>query len=121
VARVLIVEDEYIFALGLETMLQSLGFSPCAVARSAAQAVSFTRARRPDIVIMDVNLAGEVDGIAAAREIAAEHRCPLIFLTAYTDEATVNRMLSVSPAAIIRKPGTPEALVSAIHKALPRA
>ena len=87
--RILIVEDERIVALNLRQQLTKFGYdAPVAVA-SGAQALQSIEESRPDLVLMDINIEGPIDGIATAASIAPEYRIPVIYLTAYSEDETL--------------------------------
>lgn len=117
-ARVLVVEDEAIAALDLEMLLEDLGYEPCGVAASAPEAVRLADATRPDLVLMDVRLAGGTDGVDAAIEIHRRHGVPVVFLTAHSDPATLERVRSANPRAILAKPYSRSQLAEALARSL---
>ena len=90
-SRILIVEDEAIVALDLEGRLARMGYEAVGRATSGEDAIALALAHRPDLVLMDIRLSGEMDGISAADEIRRSIRAPVIFLTAYSEDATLNR------------------------------
>ena len=100
--RALIVEDEYLFAMSLTVDMQALGFDTCDVAATAQDAFLQAMKDPPDIVLMDVNLEGGREGIEAARWLCD---VPVVFVTAYTDPDTVERIHQQVPdAPVIAKP-----------------
>ena len=82
-ARILIVEDERIVQLDLETRLKRIGHLVVGVTSRGDEAIARARELKPDLVIMDVRLEGAMDGIEAARQIRAEQGTPVIYVTAY--------------------------------------
>jgi len=88
--RVLIAEDETIIRLDLRAQLEQLGYAVCAEARNGSEAVELARKLAPDVVILDVKMAGG-DGIDAARRIRDERWFPILLLTAYSDRGLVTR------------------------------
>lgn len=102
--RVLVVEDESIVARDLELTLQGLGYRVCAIARTGEEAIAEAEAHKPDVVLMDIRLHGEMDGIEAARRIRQRSAVPIVFLTAYADEGTLERAASVDPYGYVLKP-----------------
>ncbi len=102
--RILIVEDEAITALDLKHQLTSLGYEIAGVADTAEDAVRMAKERKPDLVLMDIRLAGELDGIVAASAIRGSDDLPIVFLTAHSDQTTVARALAASPFGYILKP-----------------
>lgn len=102
--KIIIVEDESIIALDVENMLKSLGYSVPAVLNKGEEAVKKSEEIRPDLVLMDINLKGETDGIKAAEIIHNELHIPVIYLTAYSDDETLERARNTSPYGYIPKP-----------------
>lgn len=117
---VLIVEDEGIVALHLERQIQAAGFQVASVCISGEQAVSKTEDLQPDLVLMDVHLDGQMDGIEAARTIRERWRIPVVFITAYADEATLARARTVLPYGYLVKPFKPLELNATLAVALAR-
>ena len=102
--RVLVVEDEAIVALNLQTQLERLGYQVVDVVGSGDAAVRRARALRPDVVLMDIELEGEMDGVDAATEIRSSLDIPLVYITAYADDATLQRAKLTEPFGYIIKP-----------------
>ncbi len=117
-ARLLIVEDEHIVALDLRVTLEELGYQVVGIATSAAAAHAAAHRERPDLVLMDVRLKGDVDGIQIASLLRAELNVPVVFLTANADADTRQRALKTAPGGFLHKPFTEQALHSAIEVAL---
>ncbi|MBN2873973.1 MAG: EAL domain-containing protein [Spirochaetales bacterium] len=116
--RVLIVEDEKIIAIDLQRRLERFGYSVVGMAGEGDEAVKLALELEPDIILMDIMLAGEMDGVAAARAIKAVKDIPFIFLTAYTDEKTLERAKEVQPYGYILKPFKERELYTTIDIAL---
>jgi diguanylate cyclase (GGDEF)-like protein/PAS domain S-box-containing protein len=116
--RILIVEDEKIIALDLQRRLERFGFSVVGMAASGPEAVDLAKDREPDIILMDIRLEGEMDGIEASKQIRAKFAIPVIFLTAYTDEKTLDRAKEVEPFGYILKPFKERELYTTIDIAL---
>ena len=113
--RALIVEDEPLFAMGLAADMQALGFDTCDLAADGQNAFLQAMEDPPDIVLMDVNLEGGREGIEAARWLREVCDIPIIFITAYTDRDTVERIHEQVPdAPVIAKPLYRERLASAV-------
>ena len=113
--RALIVEDEPLFAMGLAVDMQALGFDTCDVAATAQDAFLQAMEDPPDIVLMDVNLEGGREGIEAARWLREVCDIPVVFVTAYTDRDTLERIHEQVPdAPVIAKPLYRERLASAV-------
>ena len=91
---ILVVEDEKISSMLLEHFLSQLGCDICATASTGEEAIQRAEASQPDLIIMDVGLKGDMNGIEAAHVICQRHQIPILFLTAYTyEEISKNRML----------------------------
>ena len=103
-ARVLIVEDEGIVSRDLHQSLVRLGHSVCGSSATGADAVVQAERTRPDIILMDIRLRAEMDGIDAARLIRDKQDVPIVFLTAYADRETLTRAASVGPYGYVLKP-----------------
>ncbi|MCX7025667.1 MAG: ATP-binding protein [Spirochaetes bacterium] len=103
-SSILIVEDETIVALDMRLKLESLGYVVTGLAATGEQAIASVREKLPGLVLMDVKLKGDVDGIATAEVIRAEQDVPIVFVTAFTDETTLDRAKRVSPYGYIVKP-----------------
>jgi CheY-like chemotaxis protein len=116
--KILIVEDEKIIALDLQRRLERFGYSVVGMAADGAEAISLAKDRSPDIILMDIMLAGGLDGIEAAKLIRSKYGIPVIFLTAYTDEKTLERAKEVEPAGYILKPFKERELYTTIDIAL---
>ncbi len=101
---VAIVEDEAMIAMLLGEMLSREGYEIVCQAATPDEAVSCIRAHHPEIILMDVNLGTEKDGIDAAMEIRNFSDASIIFITAYSDESTTHRAAPVGPKAFLTKP-----------------
>lgn len=119
--RVLIVEDEKIIALDLQRRLEKFGYSVVALAATAEEAVAAAAEYMPDIVLMDIMLGGERDGVDAAMEIKNTLPIPVVFLTAYADERTVERAKRAQPVGYVLKPFKERELQTTIEIALYKA
>ena len=117
---ILIVEDEQIVALDIQQMLQGLGYDAFAIAATADDALARARTRRPDLVLMDIRIKGERDGIETADVLRERFLTPVVFLTAHADEGTLNRAKKVEPLGYLVKPVKLQELHSAIELALYR-
>ena len=117
-AQILIVEDRKVTARHLQTSLKSLGYvADCTVA-TGEEAVVKAHELRPDVIILDVMLAGEMDGIEAAEQIRSEMDIPIVFLTAYADDRIVERAKNTEPFGYLLKPFRIEELRIAIEMAI---
>ncbi len=117
-ARILIVEDENIVVLELKDRLRTLGYTVAGVASSAEKAIVQTKEVRADLVLMDIRLKGSMDGVEAAEQIRARYDIPVVFLTAYSDEATLQRVKITEPFGYLVKPLDERELRSTIEMAL---
>ena len=118
IAAILIVEDENIVALDMKMRLESLGYRVMGVVDSGAAALEFLSTSTPDLVLMDIKLKGNVDGIETARLARERLDVPIIFVTAFTDEQTLDRAKLASPYGYIVKPFHERELRIAIELAL---
>lgn len=116
--RVMVVEDESIVALEIEDRLRRLGYTVCAVIPSGEKAIEIARETQPDLILMDIYLAGKIDGIEAAEAIKRHKDIPIIFLTAYSDPSTVERAKQIGPFAYLVKPFDENQLRTSIEIAL---
>lgn len=102
--KVLLAEDESITALQIKNKLKSWNFDVVAVASSGEDAIKLALEKKPDIVLLDIVLKGKLDGIDAAEKIKDNLNIPIIYLTAFADESTMNRAKSTEPRNYILKP-----------------
>ncbi|WP_300341767.1 GAF domain-containing protein [Accumulibacter sp.] len=117
---ILVVEDDPLVARALALRLAAMGYAIAGPVASASAAVALAASERPDLVLMDIVLAGDVDGIEAAREILEAQRVPLLYLTAYSDEERFARARITAPYAYLIKPYNDRELQLAIELALQR-
>lgn len=101
---ILIVEDERVVARDIEGALSRLGYRVVGIASSGEEALRVARQESPGLVLMDIHLRGEMDGIETARQISQELAVPVIFLTAFSDGETVERATATEPFGYIVKP-----------------
>ncbi|WP_373534765.1 putative bifunctional diguanylate cyclase/phosphodiesterase [Microcoleus sp.] len=118
--KILIVEDESIIAEDISDSLISLGYKITDIVYSGEEAIQSATESRPDLVLMDVNLQGEIDGITAAEVIRSRFAIPVVYLTAYADENTLRRVNSTKPFGYIVKPFEEKNLHTTIQIALHR-
>lgn len=118
--RILIVEDQLIIALDLEQILINLGYEVAGIVNTGEESVEFVRNSRPDLVLMDIMLSGSIDGIAAAEIIHKTLDVPIIYLTAHSDEKSLERANLTGPYGYIVKPIDEKDLYTAIEIALHR-
>jgi light-regulated signal transduction histidine kinase (bacteriophytochrome) len=117
-ARIMIVEDERILALDLAETLDELGYTVAGLASRGEEAIELARQLHPQLILMDVRLAGEIDGITTAETIRDEHDVPVVFLTAHADDDTLQRATSSDASAYLVKPFKPPDLRCVIEIAL---
>jgi DNA-binding LytR/AlgR family response regulator len=110
-----IIEDELLVARSIFVMLQRIGYSPIKPVRNYDDALAMIRTESPDLLLIDIMLDSSRDGIELAAEVNKEFGIPFIFLTANSDEATVNRAKEVKPAAYLIKPFHEKDLYSAVE------
>jgi CheY-like chemotaxis protein len=103
-SRILIVEDELIVAEDLKMTLDTLGYDVVGISATGEEAIALAVEKRPDIILMDIMLAGEMDGITTAGKIRAQFDIPIIYVTAYADETLVSRAKLTEPFGYIVKP-----------------
>jgi diguanylate cyclase (GGDEF)-like protein len=115
---ILLVEDEWIVAQDLKESLTQLGYNVIGVASEGVQAVCMAEELQPQLIVMDVGLRGEVDGIQAARMIQEKAHVPVIFLTGHRDPDTLQRAVSTGPLGYIVKPFQEVELHCAIEVAI---
>ena len=117
-ARILIVEDQKLIAADLENTLRKLGYAVVASVSSGEEAVAAADAARPDLVLMDIRLRGDLDGVETAAAIRQRMDIPVIYLTAYADEQTIRRAKATSPFGYLVKPFNERELRAAIEVGL---
>ena len=117
-AQVLVVEDASIIAKDIQDMLRRLGYAVSAVASSGEEAVQKAAETHPDLVLMDIVLKGDMDGVEAAQQIRDRFHIPVVYLTAYADEDTLQRAKITEPFGLILKPFEERELHAAIEMAL---
>jgi PAS domain S-box-containing protein len=116
--KILVVEDEAITALDIRSRLERSGYAVAAIASSAEQAITQMPKSQPDLVLMDIQLQGEMDGIQAAETILARFGTPVIYLTAYADRETLERAKLTEPYGYLLKPFEEKEIHTTIEMAL---
>ena len=116
--KIMVVEDETIVARNLARQLTDLGYDVVATVYSGEEAVDKLLEVRPDLVLMDIVLAGKMDGIQTAKKIAALSGTPLVYLTSYADDKTFGRARLTGPSGYILKPVEKKQLQVTIELAL---
>lgn len=116
--QILVVEDEHIVAKDIQYRLQGLGYHIPAVASSGEEAVQKAEETRPDLVLMDIRLKGMMNGVEAAEELRRRFNIPVVYLTAYADDHTLDRAKVTEPFGYILKPFEERELYTCIEVAL---
>lgn len=117
-ACILIVEDEAITAMDIKTRLSRMGYRVAGIAATGEQAIQLTEETHPDLILMDIKIKGPIDGIQTAELIHAQSNLPIIYLTAYADDATLQRAKLTGPSGYILKPFQERDLAISIEMAL---
>ncbi len=118
---IMIVEDEVVFAMELEEKLDQMGYTVSDVVSSGEGALSKINGTQPDLVLMDIRLDGDLDGIQAAEQIRSLHHIPVVYVTAHSDETTLNRAKITEPVGYLVKPITEKDLRITVEMALYKA
>ena len=117
-ATILVVEDEAIIARDIQKTLKDLGYIVPAPVFSGEEALEAVDAYHPDLVLMDIRLLGEIDGIETTARLREKHGTPVIYLTSHSDEATIARAKATGAYGYVLKPFDERELRSAIEVAL---
>ncbi|MDP8979125.1 MAG: sigma 54-interacting transcriptional regulator [Acidobacteriota bacterium] len=117
-ARIMIVEDERITAEDIHDILTHLGYTVTAMVSTGAGAIFEAERSRPDLVMMDIRIQGDMDGIQAAREIRDRFDIPVVYLTAHADRETLDRAKLAEPLGYLIKPFQESELLASIEMAL---
>jgi DNA-binding LytR/AlgR family response regulator len=116
--RIVVVEDDPLHMEKVEMAIEQLDYHMISVADNAEEALRVIRATKPDLVLMDININGEVDGISLAEKLKDTAPLPVIFTTSYTDKATIDRAKVTNPYAYLIKPLELKSLQAAIELAI---
>lgn len=103
---ILIVEDEQIATMDIEGMVREAGYGVAATTDTGEDALEYLAEHPVGLVIMDISLPGEVDGIEVTEEINRKYSIPVVYLTAYSDDETLERARATKPAGFLVKPVT---------------
>lgn len=112
---ILIVEDETILAMGMKCTLEQFEYEVNDIETTGSNAINSVKQNRPDLVIMDINLKGNMSGIEAANYIWKYYKTPIIFLTSYSDKKTIKDAMRSEPYAYLIKPCRDEELIATIE------
>ena len=115
---VLVVDDEFLIAQGLQMQVEDMGLPVCGTAATAEAAIAMAEAHRPAVILMDVRLDGRMDGVDAALAIHATIGAKIIFITGSREESTQVRIAMDHPTAILFKPISSLQLQRAVDEAL---
>ena len=116
--KIMIVEDEILTAKALKVWLNAVGYDICKLVASGEDAVDLAEEERPDLVLMDINIDGDIGGIEAAKLIRTRLNIPIVFLTGYLDDDTVEAANTVDHAGYLVKPVEPEELHDVFNRVL---
>jgi PAS domain S-box-containing protein len=116
--NILVVEDEIIVALDLKRCLQGLGYQVVQVVTTGEKAIAAAKNKRPDLVLMDIRLPGKMDGIEAAKAINSQYDVPVVYLTAYADDQTLQQATASGPYGYLVKPFEARELRTTIEVAI---
>lgn len=119
--RILIVEDDPIIGADLSDRVEEMGYQPLGPVESGEDALALFKQQVPDLVLMDIQLEGALDGIETTRLIRANHQTPIIFLTGNSDDVTFRKAKSAKPQAFLSKPFRGKDLKHAIELAIDSA
>ncbi len=117
--KILIVEDEAINALLLSNQVKRLGYDVCKLAATGDDAIRIFQDERPDFMLIDIGLAGSMDGVEAARKITAIRDVPFAFLTGYSSDTITRRVAALVPVAYFTKPIQFSQIESVLKSVLP--
>ena len=102
--KILIIEDEVMLSAWLKMQLEDEGYLVVGSLTTGEEAIEFVQETIPDVILMDINLVGEIDGIEAAEMITKKSKIPIIFMTGYEDPEVVERAQKTKPVAYLTKP-----------------
>jgi CheY-like chemotaxis protein len=117
--KILIIEDEVFIGLSLEAELSRAGYDITGIAATGEEAIRKAAETVPDILLMDIHLAGDMDGLEAVKTIHEKGKIPVIFMSGYADEIIQARSESFSPIAFLIKPVKMHQLIQILKDAFP--
>ena len=118
--KILIVEDEIIIGLDIASKLRKLGYDIIETVTSPDEALSLLTQCEPDLILMDINLKGEMDGIALGDVIKEKYNIPMVFMTSYSDGTMIDRAMNAEPYGYLIKPYTEGALIAMLKTSFTR-
>lgn len=118
--RIMVVEDEALVAMDLSRRISSLDYEVVGTADNREEALALAEETRPHLILMDINIIGPADGIQVAREIREKQDVPIVFLTAFADDSTVERAKKITPYGYLLKPFDERTLRTTLEVALHR-
>lgn len=118
ITKILIIEDEIIVALDIKSALINLGYEVTSIATNHIEALENIKKNQPDIILTDINLENSIDGIDTVIEIQKTKNIPVIYLTAFSDDDTINRAIQTNPVGYLLKPFQTNELKSTILLAI---
>lgn len=118
--NILITEDDQVTALFIQRVIKQMGHNSVGIAYSGSEALELVASKKPDLVLMDISLPGELDGISVTNKIMEEHQLPVVFITGMSDKNTVGRALKTHPYGYISKPVTESSLQTVIELSIQR-
>ena len=118
--KLLIVEDELIVALGFQMRFQKMGYEVCETVSNGNKVISIVEKENPDIILMDINIQGERDGIEIAKEIKSRFNTPVVFQSGYFNPAIKKRVNTINHSGFFEKPVDVNSLHKAFQKVLKR-
>ncbi len=104
VGRILIVEDEVVVAMYIETVLETFGYEVVSIVTNGKDAIDKVQNDKVDVVLMDINIEGDIDGIETTRRIKEFSNVPVLYVSAYIDKETIARASETNPAGYLSKP-----------------
>ena len=116
--KILVAEDENIVALNIKKTLETLGYQVSGVVNNGEDVIKQVNKNQPDLILMDIMLKGLTDGIEAADTITKNYNIPIVFLTALSDEKTIDRAAFTKPYGYLLKPFTTHEMHTAVENAL---
>ncbi|EON76465.1 two-component hybrid sensor and regulator [Lunatimonas lonarensis] len=118
--RVIIVEDDSDLAENYSELIEQLGYKVLGVFDNAPSVLYFLKATQPDLILLDIKIKGEFDGIDLARVIQRDYSIPVLFMTAYSDDSTLEHAFLTTPVNYLVKPISRETFKTALHLASSR-